>query len=83
MEVLCQRSSGVEQLIRNQQVAGSIPIAGSSKIKRLANMASLFFPVCMLLPIRSLAPARRCEGFCNPRKPFIPFFIHHFYRQGR
>jgi hypothetical protein len=32
---LRRRSSGVEQLIRNQQAAGSNPIAGSFKIKGL------------------------------------------------
>jgi hypothetical protein len=30
-----RRSSGVEQLIRNQQAAGSNPIAGSIKINKL------------------------------------------------
>ena len=31
----CRRSSAVEQLIRNQQVDGSIPPAGSKEIKGL------------------------------------------------
>ncbi len=43
-----RRSSGVEQLIRNQQAAGSNPIAGSRKIKDLAESPlspfSLYFP---------------------------------------
>ena len=38
----CRRSSAVEQLIRNQQVDGSIPPAGSKEIKGLARVADLF-----------------------------------------
>ena len=36
----------VEQLIRNQQVRGSTPRAGSSEIKGLANMANPSFLLC-------------------------------------
>ena len=35
----CRRSSAVEQLIRNQQVDGSIPPAGSRDIKDLGRLA--------------------------------------------
>ncbi len=47
MELYCssRRSSGVEQLIRNQQVAGSNPIAGSIKNQPV----SLLFPLPLLL----------------------------------
>ena len=43
--VMSRRSSVVEQLIRNQQVAGSNPIAGSNEIEGLAALLLIPFAV--------------------------------------
>ncbi len=41
--MICQRGSTVEQLICNQWVAGSIPVAGSTKSDRPDLLSGLFF----------------------------------------
>src|SRR5581483_428209 len=42
-ETGCRRSSVVEQLIRNQQVGGSIPLAGSNKINGFSAELGFWF----------------------------------------
>jgi hypothetical protein len=57
--LLGRRSSGVEQLIRNQQAAGSNPIAGSIKINRLLFLfpfiALPFTPNCEVIVMELLS----------------------------